>query len=85
MTFARRRRRIEIYPIFSYWELVENPSARQRWRWRLLAANNRVMADGANSYPSVAKARRAIKQIRTTFHMAGVIVFDSKGKVTYEA
>lgn len=85
MSTQRQRRRFEIYPVFSHWELIEEPNIGQLWRWRLLAANNRVMADSGHDFDSVRSARKSIKHIRSMMHLAGVIVFDSKGKVTYEA
>jgi uncharacterized protein YegP (UPF0339 family) len=85
MSTQRQRRRFEIYPIFSHWELREEPNIRQLWRWRLLAANNRVMADSGHAFQSICQTRKSIKHIRSMMHLAGVIVFDSKGKVTYEA
>jgi uncharacterized protein YegP (UPF0339 family) len=67
--------------VFNHWQLIRFPEAKQRWRWRLLAANNRTLLEGGHPYDSINAARKAVKRIRTTFCMAGVIVFDSKGKV----
>jgi uncharacterized protein YegP (UPF0339 family) len=78
---ARQRKRFEIYPIFTHHQLTRFPDVKQRWQWRLLAANNHVMADSGNNFESVRAARKSIKRIRSMMHLAGVIVFDSKGKV----
>jgi uncharacterized protein YegP (UPF0339 family) len=85
MSSARQRRRFEIYPVFAHWELIENPNHKQRWRWRLLAANNRVIADSGYNYESVLATRKAIKRMRQMVNLAGVIIFNVKGKVTYNA
>jgi uncharacterized protein YegP (UPF0339 family) len=38
------------------------------WRWRLLAANNRIIADSGEGYASKANALRAVK--RVIYHAA---------------
>jgi len=35
------------------------------WRWRLVAKNGRVVADGGEGYHSQGNARRAVKAFRT--------------------
>lgn len=83
MSYTRQRRRYEIYPELSHHILQRNPAAKQRWRWRLLAGNNRVIADSGYSYESILATRKAVKRVRSTSAMAGVIVIDEKGKVRY--
>lgn len=83
MSYARQRKRFEIYPIFAHWVLVENPMIRQLWRWRLLAANNRTMAESGHDYESVDAARKAVKRTRRMMSLAGVIIINAKGKVDY--
>lgn len=34
------------------------------WRWRLLAANNRILADSGEGYSRQRDARRAIRVVR---------------------
>ena len=36
-----------------------------QWRWRLLAANNRTIADSAESYTRKRDADRAVKAVKT--------------------
>jgi hypothetical protein len=45
--------------------------ARDGWRWRLKAANGRIVADSGEAYSTKANARRASKRL-----LAPVIVVD---------
>ena len=76
MATQRQRRRFEIYPEFSGFGVY---AYKQRYRWRLVASNNRVIADSGYSYESVSATRKAIKRVRQTTSQAGVIVLNTKG------
>jgi uncharacterized protein YegP (UPF0339 family) len=69
--------------MFTHHELTRFDNVKQRWQWRLLAANNHTLADSGRNYPSIAAARKSIKRVRSMVHLAGVIVFDAKGKVIH--
>lgn len=60
-----RRPRFEIYP--------ERNSEPTRYRWRLLAANNRVIADGGEAYSSVKSCRRGLITAMNTGDYAIVV------------
>lgn len=85
MSIARQRRRFEIYPELTHHMMKQNPGRKNRWRWRLLAANNRVVADSGYSYESILATRKAVKRVRSMVSFAGVIVINAKGRVEYEA
>lgn len=38
--------------------------ALQRWRWRLVAGNGRIVADSGEAYVTKASARRAVARLR---------------------
>lgn len=44
-----------------YFQVYE---ARDGWRWRLRAANNRIIADSGEAYTSERHAHRAIKTVK---------------------
>jgi uncharacterized protein YegP (UPF0339 family) len=77
---ARQRRHFEIYPL-EHDPRFQRPS----FRWRLKAGNGVVIIGCHKSFKSVAMARKDIKLIRRNIALAGVIMLDSKGKVSYEA
>lgn len=79
MSSIRQRRRFEIYPEFS--QTLVHRGTKQRYRWRLKAANNRIVADGGEAYDSIRNCRLAIKRVRKMMSLAGVIVLDPKGKI----
>lgn len=85
MSYARQRRRFEVYPVFANWMMKENPHLKQLWRWRLLAANNHTMAESSREFPSIRQARLAVKSVRRMMSLAGVIVINAKNRVEYEA
>lgn len=35
------------------------------WRWRLVAANGRILADSAEGYANKSNAKRAVKRVRS--------------------
>lgn len=41
-----------------------------RWYWQLRAANNRIIADGAESYSSKASCRKAINRLQNAISEA---------------
>lgn len=51
------------------------------WRWRLRAANGRIMADGSEGYSTRAAVRRAILRIMSTLlsqgHMFPIVEVES--------
>lgn len=57
--------RIEIYQ-----------DVRGEWRWRLVAANNRVMADSAEGYTRQLDVARAVETITVAFKADQVPVVD---------
>ena len=50
--------RFQVYPETNH--IIERKSG--RWRWRFIAANGKIMADGGEAYASASNARRAIKR-----------------------
>lgn len=40
------------------------------WRWRLVARNNRVVADGGEGYYDLANAQRAVRSFCQSVHLA---------------
>lgn len=52
-----------------------------RWYWRLVAGNNRIVAEGGEGYRSRAGARRAVMDLGWMAEMAtDVVVVIGKGK-----
>lgn len=45
-----------------------------RWRWALVANNNRIMADSGEGYNTEGNARRAIKSLRRQIGGANIVV-----------
>ena len=39
---------------------------RGKWRWRLVARNNRIIANGGEPYASLSNARRAFDSLRAS-------------------
>lgn len=50
-----------------YFQVYE---ARDGWRWRLRAANHRIIAEGGEAYTTERKAWRAIQTVLLTFPKA---------------
>lgn len=49
-----------------------------RWRWSLVAPNNRIVADGAEGYASVANAKRGFIRAMNLGEFADFVVVVNK-------
>lgn len=50
--------------------------AGQHWRWRAVASNGRIVADGAEGYDTVVNARRAVASVLAAFQRDDVEVVE---------
>lgn len=51
-----------------------------KWRWRLLAGNNKVIADGSEGYSSRGNMARAIKRLSEMFAETPVVIWKPPNK-----
>jgi uncharacterized protein YegP (UPF0339 family) len=56
--------------------------AKDGWRWRLITANNRIVAESGEAYTRMRDAQRAARRVSSLSHCAVVEVSDGKGGVT---
>jgi uncharacterized protein YegP (UPF0339 family) len=51
---------------------------RLEWRWRLMAANNRIVADSGEGYKTKAGALKAALRLTTLMHLAMKDLIDAR-------
>jgi uncharacterized protein YegP (UPF0339 family) len=55
------------------WTWFEIYESKNGWRWRMKSLNGRTIADSSEAYSEKSGAKRAIKSVKRTAHMAGIV------------
>ena len=53
-------------------EIQEFRDVEDKWRWRMVAGNGMILADGAESYVKRATMRKTLRKVKVAFEQAEV-------------